>query len=152
MDKWIVARTLDEIAQYIELSDPNPFRVRAFEKAARAVETLEQDIDQLVLRGELLSVPGIGKAIGPIISELVTEGRSRYLEELRTQYPQGIFDMLRVPALGLRKIGILNAELGINDIDALEKAAREGRIAKLKGFGAKTQQKILEGIEVARTR
>ena len=152
MDKWIVARTLDEIAQYIELSDPNPFRVRAFEKAARAVEKLEQDIDQLVQRGELLSVPGIGKAIGPIISELVTEGRSRYLEELRTQYPQGIFDMLRVPALGLRKIGILHAELGVNDIESLEKAAREGRIAKLKGFGAKTQQKILEGIEVARTR
>jgi len=152
MDKWTVARTLDEIAQYIELSDPNPFRARAFEKAARKIETLEQDLADLVQRGELASVPGIGKAIGPIISEIVTTGSSRYLDDLRKQYPQGIFDLLRVPALGLRKIGILHAELGVTDIESLEQAAREGRIAKLKGFGAKTQQNILDGIGVARTR
>ena len=152
MDKWTVARTLDEIAKYIELSDPNPFRVRAFERAARKIETLDQDITDLVLRGELFSVPGIGKGIAPIVSEIVTTGQSRYLEDLRQQYPPGIFDLLRVPALGLRKIGILHSELGISDIAALERAAREGRIAKLKGFGAKTQQKILEGIGVAATR
>jgi len=152
MDKWTIARTLDEIAKYVELSDPNPFRVRAFEKAARAIEKLDQDIEQLVARNELTSVDGIGKAIGPIVSELVTTGRSRYLEELREQYPPGIFSLLRIPSLGLKKIGILYSTLGISDLDELEAAARDGRIAKLKGFGAKTQQKILESIETAKSR
>src|SRR5438477_12388140 len=92
MDKWTVARTLDEIAQYIELSDPNPFRARAFEKAARKIETLDADLEELVHRGELFSVPGIGKAIGPIVSEIVTTGRSRYLDDLRKQYPKGSSD------------------------------------------------------------
>jgi len=152
MDKWTIARTLDEIAKYVELSDPNPFRVRAFEKAARAIEKLDQDIEQLVARNELTSVDGIGKAIGPIVSELVTTGHSRYLEELREQYPPGIFSLLRIPSLGLKKIGILYSTLGISDLDELEAAARDGRIAKLKGFGAKTQQKILESIETAKSR
>jgi DNA polymerase (family 10) len=152
VDKWTIARTLDEIAKYIELSEPNPFRVRAFEKAARAIEKLDADIDDLVLRGELFSVPGIGKAIGPIVSELVTTGSSRYLEELRAQYPPGIFELLRVPSLGLKKIGILYATLGIASLDELEAAARDGRIAKLQGFGKKTQDKILEGIATAKQR
>ena len=152
MDKWTIARTLDEIGKYIELSDPNPFRARAFDKAARAIEKLDQDVEQLVLRGELLSVPGIGKAIGPIVSELVTTGGSRYLEELREQYPEGIFDLLRIPSLGLKKIGILYSTLGISNLEELEAAARDGRIAKLKGFGAKTQEKILENIATAKTR
>jgi len=152
MDKWTIARTLDEIAKYIELSDPNPFRARAFEKAARAIEKVEADVEKLVLSGELLSVDGIGKAIGPIVSELVTTGRSSYLEELRGQYPPGIFELLRIPSLGLKKIGILHSALGVASLEQLEAAARAGRIAKLKGFGAKTQEKILESIETAKTR
>lgn len=152
MDKWTIARTLDEIAKYIELSDPNPFRARAFEKAARAIEKLDTDVEKLVLGGELLSVAGIGKAIGPIVSELVTTGQSSYLEELREQYPPGIFELLRIPSLGLKKIGILHSTLGVANLEQLEAAARAGRIAKLKGFGAKTQEKILENIETAKTR
>jgi DNA polymerase (family 10) len=152
MDKWTVARTLEAIAKYIELSEPNPFRVRAFQRAARKIETLDADLEKLVASGELSTVSGIGKAIGPIISEMVTTGRSRYLEDLRKQYPTGIFDLLRVPALGLKKIGMLYSQLGVGDLESLEKAAREGRIAKLKGFGAKTQQKILEGIATAESR
>jgi DNA polymerase (family 10) len=152
MDKWTIARTLDEIAKYIELSDPNPFRARAFDKAARAIEKLDADVEKLVLSGELLSVAGIGKAIGPIVSELVTTGQSSYLEELRKQYPPGIFELLRIPSLGLKKIGILYSTLGVASLEQLEAAARAGRIAKLKGFGAKTQEKILENIETAKTR
>jgi len=151
-DKWTVARTLDEIGRYIELSDPNPFRARAFERAARAVENLEADIGEVVSSGALLKTPGIGKAIGPIISEVVQSGRSEYLEELRTQYPPGIFDLLRIQGLGLKKIGLLHETLGIGSLDELEAAAREDRLAKLKGFGAKTQAKILDGIDKARRR
>lgn len=151
-DKWTVARTLDEIGRYIELSDPNPFRARAFERAARAVENLDDDMARLVASGDLLKTPGIGKAIGPIIAEVVQSGRSEYLEELRKQYPPGIFDLLRVPGLGLKKIGLLHETFGIASLDQLEEAASQGRLAKLKGFGAKTQTKILEGIERARRR
>lgn len=151
-DKWTVARVLDEIGQYIELSDPNRFKSRAFERAARAVENLEEDIAEVVDAGRLYETPGIGKAIGPIIEELVATGHSRYLEDLQKQYPAGIFDLLRVPALGLKKVGILYDELGVASLKELELAAREGKIARLKGFGAKTQTKILEDIATARKR
>ena len=151
-DKWTVARALDEISRYLELSDPNPFRARAFERAARAVENLQPDPADLIRSGELYATPGIGKAIGPIIAELIESGRSRYLDELRGQYPSGIFDLLRVPGLGLKKIGILHSTYGIGSLDELELAAREGRLAIVRGFGAKTEAKILEGIEKARRR
>ncbi len=152
MDKFTVARTLDEISRYIELSDPNPFRARAFEKAARAVEKLDDDIESVVASGEITKVSGIGKATAQIIEEIVRTGSSRYLEELRAQYPPGIFDLLRVPRLGLKKIGVLYSDLGVASLDELEEAARSGRLAKLKGFGTKTAEQILKGIEFARMR
>ncbi|HUP62024.1 MAG TPA: helix-hairpin-helix domain-containing protein [Thermoanaerobaculia bacterium] len=152
MDKFTVARILDEIAHYIELSDPKPFRARAFEKAARAIERLDDDIAQLVASGAIYDVSGIGKGTGQIVEEIVRTGSASYLEELRAQYPAGIFELLRVPHLGLRKIGALHSELGIGSLDALEEAAREGRLAKLKGFGPKTAEQILKGIEFARVR
>lgn len=152
MDKWNVARHLNEIARYLELTETNPFKSRAFERAARRVESLETDIAGLLREGTLYSTPGIGKAIGPIIEELVKSGTSRYLEELRAKFPPGIFELLRVPGLGLRKIGQLHSELGIGSIDELEAACRAGKLTSLRGFGAKTQQKILDGIGAARQR
>jgi hypothetical protein len=151
-DKWTVARTLDEIGQYIALNDPKQFKSRAFERAARAVEGLDDDIGSLVESGAIYATSGIGKSIGPIIEEIVRTGTARYLEELRQQYPPGIFEMLRVPSLGLTKIGEVYSKLGVGSLDDLEAAAREGRLAKLRGFGAKTEAKILEGIEKARQR
>ena len=152
VDKWAVARVLDEIAQYVALSDPNRFKSRAFERAARAVENLEEDLHALVESNTLLSTPGIGKAVGAIITELVTIGESRYLDELRQQYPPGIFELLRVPGLGLTKIAQLYDKLGVGSLDDLEAAARDGKLAKIRGFGPKTEKKILEGIERARRR
>ena len=124
VDKWTIARALDEIAQYLELSDPNPFRSRAYERAARAVENLDRDIGELATSGDLYKTPGIGKGIGPIIAELLESGKSRYLEELRAQYPPGIFDLLRVPSLGLKKIGVLHSTFGIGSLDDHEVAAK----------------------------
>lgn len=152
IDKFTIARMLDEISRYIELSDANPFKSRAFEKAARAVENLDGDVAAIVASGGLLDVPGIGKGTGQVIEELVRTGTSAYLEELRAQYPPGIFDLLRVPKLGLKKIGVLYGELGIASLDALEEAARSGRLASVKGFGAKTAEQILKGIAFARMR
>lgn len=152
MDKFTVARMLDEISRYIELSDPKPFRARAFENAARAVERLEEDLGALVAAGSLSSVSGIGKATGQIIEEIVKTGASPYLEELRAQYPPGIFELLRIPKLGMKKVAQIHAELGIGSLDELEEAANDGRLAKLKGFGAKTAEQILKGIAFARMR
>lgn len=152
MDKFTIARTLDEISRYIELSDPNPFKARAFEKAARAVENLEGDVVALVESGGIYDVSGVGKATGKVVEEIVRTGTSEYLEELRGQYPPGIFELLRVPKLGIKKIGQLHAELGIGSINDLEAAAKDGRVAKLKGFGAKTAEHILKGIAFARMR
>lgn len=152
MDKFTVARTLDEISRYLELSDPKPFRSRAFEKAARAIEKLDEDIVALVESGDILKVSGIGKATAEIIGELVRTGESGYLAELRAQFPAGIFELLRVPRLGLRKIGQLHADLGIGSLDELEEAASSGKLAKLKGFGPKTAEQILKGIGFARLR
>jgi DNA polymerase (family 10) len=153
MDKFTIARTLDEISRYIQLSDPNPFKARAFERAARAIETLaDDDFASLTEKGQITSVSGVGKATGEVVEEIVRTGGAQYLEELRSQYPAGIFELLRVPKLGLKKIGQLHEELGIGSLDELEEAAREGKLAKLKGFGAKTQEHILKGIAFARMR
>src|SRR4028118_815778 len=105
MDKFTVARMLGELSRYIELSDPNPFKARAFEKAARAVENLDGDIVAIVESGALKDVSGVGKATGQVVEEIVRTGGSPYLEELRAQYPAGIFELLRGPPPGLQKIG-----------------------------------------------
>lgn len=152
MDKFSVARALDEISRYLELGEANRFKALAFERAARSLRSLDREPADLIAAGDLQKTPGIGKATAAIIEELVRTGESRYLEELRAQYPPGIFELMRVPSLGLKKIGLLYETLGVGNLDELEAAAREGKLAKLKGFGAKTQQKILDGVEKARRR
>jgi DNA polymerase (family 10) len=151
MDKFSVARVLDEIARYVELAEPtNKFKAIAFERAARSLRSLDREPADLVESGELTKTPGIGKATGAIVEELVREGRSQYLDDLRAQFPPGIFDLMRVPGFGLKKIAVVYEKLGVGSLDELEEAAKAGRLASLKGFGKKTEEKILEGIEKAR--
>ncbi|MGA7613826.1 MAG: helix-hairpin-helix domain-containing protein [Thermoanaerobaculia bacterium] len=145
-EKRDVTRTLDEIASYLEIDEPNPFKSMAFRKAARAIEDLDTGIDELVRSGEIRRTAGVGKVIAPIVVELVESGRASYLEELRAKYPPGILELMRVPGLGAKKITLLYAELGIASIDDLETAAREGRLRSIRGFGEKTAQKVLDSI------
>jgi len=152
MDKFSVARALDEISRYLELGEANRFKALAFERAARSLRALDREPADLIAAGDLQKTPGIGKATAAIVEELVRSGSSRYLDELRAQYPPGIFELMRVPSLGLKKIGLLYETLGVGNLDELEAAARAGKLAKLHGFGPKTQQKILDGIEKARRR
>jgi len=152
MDKFSVARALDEISRYLELGEANRFKALAFERAARSLRALDREPADLIAAGDLQKTPGIGKATAAIVEELVRSGSSRYLDELRAQYPPGIFELMRVPSLGLKKIGVLYETLGVGNLDELEAAARAGKLAKLHGFGPKTQQKILDGIEKARRR
>lgn len=152
MDKWEIARTLDEISRYVELKESNRFKSLAFEKAARSLSALDREPEELIASGDLQKTPGIGKTTAAVIEELVRTGHSHYLDELRQQYPAGIFELLRVPRLGLKKIGVLYDKLGIGSLDDLEAACRAGRLRTLRGFGEKTEQQILKGIAFARKR
>ncbi|MHB0969107.1 MAG: DNA polymerase/3'-5' exonuclease PolX [Thermoanaerobaculia bacterium] len=151
MDKWGIARELSAIADYLEISDSNPFKSAAFRKAARAVEGLSGDVAALVRSGEIRNVQGIGKATGAVIEDIMSTGRSSYLEELKSQFPPGVLELMEVPGLGAKKIGELHAKLGISSVTDLEAACRAGRLATLKGFGKKTEEKILEGIAFLQT-
>lgn len=151
MDKHGVARALGEIAHYLEISDANRFKSLAYRKASRAVEALTEPIEHLVREDRVGEISGVGKGIRPILVDLVETGTSPYLEDFRKQYPPGIFELYKVPGLGLKKIGILYEKLSIGTLDELEAACRSGAVGKVAGFGAKTQQKILEGIEFVRT-
>ncbi len=152
MNKFDIARALDEISTYVELSENNRFRALAFERAAQSIRAIDAEPADLIASGELIKLEGIGKGTAAVIDELVRTGQSKYLEDLRAQYPSGILGLLRVPKVGLKKIGILYQKLGIGSLDDLEEAAQAGRLAALPGFGTKTEQFILGSIEKARHR
>lgn len=152
MNKFDIARALDDISTYVELSENNRFRALAFERAAQSIRAIDAEPADLIASGELIKLEGIGKGTAAVIDELVRTGQSKYLEDLRKLYPPGILELLRVPKLGLKKIGILHQKLGIGSLDDLEEAARAGRLASLPGFGTKTEQFILGSIEKARRR
>lgn len=144
------AAVLAEIAVLSEVLGENPFRARAFAQAARTLETSAADLEALAREGRLTEIPGVGEGIAQAVRELVEEGRSSLHARLREAVPPGLYEVMRVPGLGTKRVRTLFAELGIDSLDALEEAARGGRIAKLSGFGAKTEAKVLEGIAFAR--
>ena len=150
MDKHAIAMVLEEIATLLDASGDNRFKARAFRTAARALEKAGRQPAELIASGDLLAVPGIGPATARVIEELAITGESGYHLDLRERAPSGMRELLRVSGLGPRKIAQLHAELGISNLDALEEAARSGRIAEVRGFGERTQQRILEGIAFAR--
>jgi DNA polymerase (family 10) len=141
-----VAQVLSEIATLAELNGENPFRTRAFANAARALEGTDADLETLAREDRLTELPGVGAGIAEVIRELVETGRSEMHDELRTATPPGLFDLMRIPGLGTKRIHTLHAELGIDSLDALERAVQDGSLAKVKGFGAKSAAKIGEGI------
>lgn len=151
MDKQAIAAVLEEIGTLIELQGDNPFRARAFHGAARAIEALEGDVAAMARSGELAGVKGIGPATAQVARELVETGVSTVHRELRGATPPGLLELLAVPGLGAKRIHTLHRELGIASLDDLERAANEGRVARLSGFGAKTQEKILEGVAFLRS-
>lgn len=147
MDKQRVAEILNEIAVLLELKGENPFKSRAYSTAARAIDSLPDSLEQLVAENRLAEIKGIGDALKQKISELVTTGKLAYYEELRAATPPGLLEMLDIPGLGPKKIKLLHEKLGIETVEQLETACREGKVAALAGFGEKTQANICSGIE-----
>lgn len=151
MDPRTAAHTLARIAAFLELRGESTFKCRAYEQAARSLAALDtDDLGALDRDGTLARTPGLGKATLSVVRDLIETGESRYLVELQAGLPPGMTDLIRVPGLATAKVHLLHEQLGIDSVDALETAARDGRLAGVKGFGPKTSAKILRGVEFFR--
>jgi DNA polymerase (family X) len=147
MDKNQVANLLDEIASLLELKEgSNPFEVRAYQNAGRAVNGLDGDIEQLTREGKLKGVPGLGSTIIKRIEEAVETGHIALYDELVETTPQVKLEMMRIPGVGPKKINAIYNQLHVNSIPDLVQACEENKVASLPGFGKKTQDKIVQGI------
>ncbi len=146
MDKSEVAAVLEEIALLLELHGENPFRANAYAKAGRAIAQLETNIADIVSAGTLDQIPGVGETLREKITTLVTTGKLPFFDDLKAKTPPGWLQMLRLPGMGPKKVKALSDSLGIDDLEKLKAACESGDVAKLKGFGAKTQKNILEGL------
>jgi DNA polymerase (family 10) len=151
MDPRTAAHVLRQIAAHLELNGESTFKVRAYEQAATALLALDtDDLSPLYRSGELAKLQGIGPATLNVVRDLIETGESGYLEQLRGSTPPGLLELLRVPGLGTAKIQKLHEMLGVDSVESLEEAARDGRLAKLPRYGPKTAAKILRGIEFLR--
>jgi DNA polymerase (family 10) len=151
MDKEQVAEILAEIGTLLELRGENPFKTRAYVNAARTIESLGEPLSKIVAENRLGEIKGIGEALTKKITELVTTGELKYYDELKASIPPGLIEMLGIPGLGPKKIQALNQKLAVDSVEKLEAACQAGKVAKLDGFGEKTQSNLLEGIERRRT-
>lgn len=147
-----ITRIVADIADAMEVLGENRFRVAAYRRAADALGALTTSVAALRQSDELTSIPGIGEGIAGIISELLDKGRSDFVDDLLTRVPPGLLDMLRVPEVGPKSAARLFHDEGITDLAALQAAASEGRLRSIKGFGAKTEARILAAINQLLTR
>lgn len=151
MDRAAVAQVLEQIASYLEFQGENPFRIRAFRTAAKAVLGLPADPAEALADGTLAATRGIGPATVAIVKELLDTGRSEVLERLREDLGPGLLEMMGISGLGASRIRTIHDKLGIDTLADLETAARDGRLAALPGFGVRTAQNVLKGIAFLRT-
>ena len=152
MDCLAIARAFSETADLLALTGQEPFRARAYERGARVLERLsDKDLKRLVAEARLTTLAGIGRGLAAVIGDLASTGRSETLEKVRGSLPPGARELGRIPSLGLRKIQVLHAALGIETVDALRAACEAGRVRTVKGFGVKTERRILESIRALET-
>jgi DNA polymerase (family 10) len=147
MDKERVAAALAEMGTLLELQGENTFRTLAYHNAARSLESLETDLASVIAQGRLGDIRGIGDTLKEKITTLAATGSHPFLDDLRKKTPPGLLDMLKIPGLGPKKVKALHDQLKIDTLDGLKAACEDGRVAALKGFGDKTQTKILAGLE-----
>src|SRR5215217_6383274 len=146
MTKEEIAGVLEQIATLLELKGENPFKIRAYTHAARAIETFGANIPNFQDDEAVAKIPGIGKSIALKIKELAETGSLKYFRELSAEFPAGILELFSLPGLGAKKIKALHDSLGVSSIAQLQKACEQSRVAELAGFGETTQQKICDAI------
>ncbi len=147
MDKKDIIDLLERIGTMMEIKGENPFKIRAYFAGARTLQTMEDDLGEVIAEGRLGDIPGIGKALTEKIESLHTTGKLEFYDKLVASVPSGLMDLLEVPGLGGKKIKALHEQLGVDSIESLTKVCQDGKVAELKGFGDKTQEKILSGIK-----
>ena len=140
-----------EIADYLEVKGENPFRVRAYRRAAQAIEGLAEDIAALAARDGLQELPGIGKDLAAKIREYLSTGAIQYLDGLRAEIPAGVIEMLGIHGVGPRTAKLLYDQVGVDSVEKLEALAQAHKLAGLPGIQAKTEENILKGIAVWRS-
>ena len=143
-----IANIFDQIADFLEIEDQNPFRIRAYRNAARTVRGLGSELKDMVSAGEdLTQLPGIGKELAAKIHEMLETGTVNALVKLQQRIPKSVAEILKLPNLGPKRVRVLYHDLKIKDLQQLSEAARQGRIRSLEGFGEKIEKAILEAVE-----
>ncbi len=142
-----VARAFSEIADLLEIKGEDPFRVNSYRRVARTLGDLAADINDIAARGELASLPGVGRGSAEKIEQLLQTGRLPLREELATAVPESLLQLLRIPSVGPKKVALLWKECGVRSVDDLKAAIQGGQLAGLKGFGAKSIDQVQRGIE-----
>lgn len=145
-----IAAILEEMAEILEILGENPFKIRSYQTAARAISALPDNLGDMIASGDLLNVKGIGKSLFSHIEELHNTGRLEVYEKVKAKIPEGLLEILRIPGMGPKKVKAVYEKLGVETIDQLESAAHENKVAALDGFGTRTQVKILYGIQNVR--
>jgi len=145
-----VADIFNKVAALLEIKGENPYRVRAYQRAAQVIEALTTDIEELAKQGRLSKLPGIGADLAQKIKEILRTGTLSLYEELKKEVPPHLLTFLEIPGLGPKKVKAIYEKLGITSIEELEEACKQHKIAKLPGFGWKTEQNILKGIKLFR--
>jgi DNA polymerase (family 10) len=144
-----IAARLRELGGYLRLAGESRFRARAYETAAASVEALGPRFDELLAEGRLAEVPGIGDKLAATIKTLHERGTTSTLDRLRAEMPPGVLDLAELPGLSVAKVRVLHEALGIDSAAALAEAARAGRVRQVRGFGARSEAKLLEALDRA---
>jgi DNA polymerase (family 10) len=148
-----IARVLEDVAVLLEIKGANPFRIRAYQNAARTIESHTTPLRKMVEdEADLTQLPAVGKDMASHVTELVTAGKLSLLDELSREIPLSLIELTRLPGVGAKKAKKLWDELGVETIDDLERVGQGGEVARLAGFGEKSQQKILSAIVAYRKR
>ncbi|HDP36687.1 MAG TPA: DNA polymerase/3'-5' exonuclease PolX [Candidatus Atribacteria bacterium] len=147
-----LSRIFEQIARILKIKGENPFKIRAYEKIALVLENLPIDIETIYRQGGLSNIPGVGESIAKKIEEFLTTGKLEYYEKLKETIPSGVIELLDISEVGPKTAKLLYEELGVNNIEKLEKAVRQHRIKDLPGMGEKSEDNILRGIELYKRR
>ena len=147
MNNQQIANIFTLIADLLQIKGEVIYKILAYRKAADSINDLTRDLNDIYQEGELKSIPGVGQAIADKIEELLSTGELEFLNKLKQEVPESLAELTQIPDLGPKKVKLFWEELGITTIEELEKAAKEGKLAKLPGMGEKSQAKVLTGIE-----
>ncbi len=148
MKNQTVSERFKEMATMLELKGENPFKVRAYNKAAQNIESISEDIEKVAAEDRLTSIPGVGKDLAEKIKSILETGTFKEYDELKAQIPEGLLKIVNIPGVGPKRAALIHKELGITSEEELKEAAQKGLLRNLPRMGAKTEANILRGIEI----